>query len=599
MSSVAHSIIYSGTMPLNLYTSLRLLIAVAIDACASPPPPLILLLLGPLIVPLILYELLFASSQVLREQQRVNRRDKGTLFKMPPLFTCSAVELSARIRSGKATSRAVTEACIERLRRCERIGINAVTCARYDEALDEADAADEAVRAGKIPQDWRGALWGVPCVVKECFEMPELPFTSGIGSLKGRVGQGLCPAIARLDGQPILATTNVSEACMFHESANVLYGRTRNPHDLTRSPGGSSGGCAAVVAACAAPLAVTSDVGGSTRIPALYCGLFAHKPTGGTIPNTQTLPHVFPDSMVSRFCQLGPTARHAIDLWPLLCKLAGPDGTDQMVRATSKQQLLSSDPHGVDIKGLTVIVLQEPFMPWLLRSRHHPELQKAQARAADALEELGCKVMRLDGSAMRQQLPEVTWAFSIWGAMLGAAQPVRFRTLISDGRSEGEQLTFFGALRELVACVLGGGQSERHTLPAIALALLEDIEGSFPAVQRAMIRQGEALRSRLDAMLGDGHTVLLAPSLLTPAPRHHENLLRFPDAAQTALFNVMQLPVTAVPLGKTAEAGGPFFERPPLPRGCQVVAGFGDDQNSLAVAIALERAGIARAVTAW
>ena len=178
----------AGTLRLDLfsvYTSLRLLIAIAIDFCASPPPPLVLLLLGPFVVPLILYELLLASRRALREQRRVNRRDKGTLFKMPQMFSCSAVELSARIRSGKATSRAVTEACIERLLRCERIGINAVTCARYDEALDEADAADEAVRAGKIPPDWRGALWGVPCVVKECFEMPELPFTSGIGSLKG------------------------------------------------------------------------------------------------------------------------------------------------------------------------------------------------------------------------------------------------------------------------------------------------------------------------------------------------------------------------------------------------------------------------------
>ena len=111
---------------------------------------------------------------------------------------------------------------------------------------------------------------------------------------------------------------------MFHECDNPVYGRTVNPHDATRTPGGSSGGAAALVAAAAAPLAVTSDVGGSTRIPALYCGIFGHKPTGGTVPNTATMPRVGSDSQVSLYSQLGPTARHAADLYPLLLAISDP-----------------------------------------------------------------------------------------------------------------------------------------------------------------------------------------------------------------------------------------------------------------------------------
>lgn len=571
--------------------TLALLYRLAVDMLLSPPPPILILLLGPLILPLVILELLVGSRKAACKARQAAPKP------CDPLLQTSASELASRIRSGKLTSRRLTEMAIAQLLRSEEeLGLNAVACARFEEALREADAADAAIANGSVPTDWRGALWGVPVVVKECFEMPTLPFTAGIGSRLGVTGQTLNPALARLHGQPILATTNVSEACMFHETANVIYGRTRNPHDLTRSPGGSSGGCAALVGACAAPLAVTSDVGGSTRIPALYCGLFGHKPSGGTVPNSHTLPHVPPDSTVSRYCQLGPTARHAVDLHPLLCKLAGPDGVDRMVRSEAKQRLLTSgyDPLGVDVRSLRVLVLTEPFLPWLLRSRLHPRLRWAQAEAANALEALGCDVTRLDGEAMRRALPEAAHAFSIWAAMLGSAQVVPFRTLISDGRAPGDELTIVGTLREAVVSIFRGGASARHTLPAIALALVEELDAAFPSMRRLMISRGHALRARFDELLADGRTVLLIPSLLTPAPRHHENLLRFPDAAQTGLFNVMQLPATAVPIAPSrarAEGGG---NGPTLPLGCQVVSGFGSDHLTLAVAIALERAGVAR-----
>lgn len=579
-----------------------LLLRLVLDFIHSPPPLILLLLIGPLVLPIMLAELLFASRSALLRKKvlRTTAQEAAGRSSSPTasnLLRCSATELSHQIRTGKTTSRRLTEAAIAKVQLMEREGVCAVAAARFEEALREADAADAAVAGGTVPADWRGLLWGVPIFVKECFEMPALPYTAGIGSRRGRVGDVLNPAIARLHGQPIVATTNVSEACMFHESANVIYGRTRNPHDLTRSPGGSSGGCAALVAAGAAPLAVTSDVGGSTRIPALYTGLFGHKPTGGTVPNTRTLPHVAPTSLVGRYCQLGPTTRHAVDLHPLLCKLAGPDGADRMVRPEAKARLLATDPLGVDVRGLRVLVLTDPFLPWPMRSRLHPDLRDALSRAADALEGLGCAVTRLDGAAMRTALPEVPHAFSIWAAMLGAAQPVPFRQLISDGRRPDDALTVFGALREAAVCLLRGGASSRHTLPAIALALIEDLDAAFPTMRKAMIARGEALRARFDALLADGRTVLLVPSLLTPAPRHHENLLRFPDAAQTGLFNVMQLPATAVPICAAAANGaqGGRSRRTDLPLGCQCVAGSGGDHLTLAVAIALERAGVARA----
>lgn len=107
-----------------------------------------------------------------------------------------------------------------------------------------------------------------------------------------------------------------------------------------------------------------------------------------------------------------------------------------------------------------------------------------------------------------------------------------------------------------------------------------------PCQRAAFIASGARLQARLDDLLSDGNAVLVLPSLLGPAPHHHENLLRFPSISQTGLFNVMQLPATAVPVGlSTAEC---------LPLGCQVVAGTGHDRVSIAVACALQGEGIAR-----
>ena len=549
-----------------------------LDFIASPPPPLLLLVLGPLILPLILLELW-------RRTHAGAAPASALCAAVDPILVLPATELSARIRRRELTSRALTKACIDQLRRVDS-RVNALTAGRFEEALSEADAADAAVASGRAPSAETAPLWGVPCVIKECFEVPGLPYTAGIVSRAGRVGVAAAPAVARLQaaGMPVLGSTNVSEACMFHEAANPIYGRTANPHGGgARTPGGSSGGAAALVACAAAPLAVTSDVGGSTRIPALYCGLFGHKPTGGTVPNTRTLPHVAADSRVSEYCQLGPTTRHAKDLFPLLTTLAGPDGVDRMCRADVRAALLAAPPTSVDVAGLTVFTFDEPFLPWPLRSRLHPELRQAQARAADALAARGCRVVRIG----RAELPETLVAFSIWAAILGSAQAMPFRHIISEGRHEG--LYSVGTvLVEAVRCLLRGGQTERHTLPALGLALVEVLDDCFPSARAAMVRKGQTLRARLDGMLGSGRAVMLALSLLTPAPRHYENLLRFTDAGQTGLFNVMALPATAVPLGADPRTG--------LPLGCQVIGGFGCDHVSLAVAEELERLGVAQAV---
>lgn len=167
--------------------------------------------------------------------------------------------------------------------------LRAVVATRFDQARLEATKIDK-ILAEAATEDREGqeqfkfpSFYGVPLVIKEVFEFEGFPLTGGLVGRKGVVGKVTGPVLTQVQQQTgaiILATTNISEACMWHESTNHVYGCTNNPYDFSRTAGGSSGGCGAAVASCMVPVSIASDVGGSIRIPALYNGLFGHKPTG-------------------------------------------------------------------------------------------------------------------------------------------------------------------------------------------------------------------------------------------------------------------------------------------------------------------------------
>jgi hypothetical protein len=212
---------------------------------------------------------------------------------MHPALLLSATELARRIRlpvgaPDKLTSVQVVELCITQIR-LTNLYLLAIVAPRFDAARKEAIAADLAVTEGTAPES---DFWGVPVVVKECFELPGLPYTAGIVGRRAVVGVKTAAAVEQLQqaGAVVLGSTNVSEACMWHESVNNVYGTTNNPYDFGRTAGGSSGGVGACVSACVSSIGVASDVGGSIRIPALYNGLFGHKPTGGAVSNSNTHP---------------------------------------------------------------------------------------------------------------------------------------------------------------------------------------------------------------------------------------------------------------------------------------------------------------------
>jgi fatty acid amide hydrolase len=201
---------------------------------------------------------------------------------MENLHRKSAVQLRGMIASKQISSREVIEHFIDRIEEVNPI-INAVVLKFYEEALKKADAADAATAKGETT----GRLHGVPFTIKECFDYPGSPSTLGVLARKNDQPTGTDAYIEALmrEGGIVLGKTNVPQLLIFIESVNRVYGRTKNPINPNFTCGGSSGGEGAIVGAFASPVGVGSDIGGSVRFPAAFCGACSIKPTMWRTPD--------------------------------------------------------------------------------------------------------------------------------------------------------------------------------------------------------------------------------------------------------------------------------------------------------------------------
>jgi fatty acid amide hydrolase len=200
----------------------------------------------------------------------------------------SAVELAEMIARGEATSLEVVDAHIERVEQVNQ-ALNAVVVKLYDRARASAREADDRRARG----DALGPLHGVPVSVKEALDVEGTPSTFGLPSRAGGEAERDCDYVARLReaGAIVIGKTNVAQLLLYYESDNPVYGRTNNPWNLERTPGGSSGGEAAIIAARGSPMGLGTDIGGSVRVPATFCGIAALKPTMGRTPEPWALQH--------------------------------------------------------------------------------------------------------------------------------------------------------------------------------------------------------------------------------------------------------------------------------------------------------------------
>ncbi|MGO8859251.1 MAG: amidase family protein [Acidimicrobiales bacterium] len=241
---------------------------------------------------------------------------------MDPRGLLDATALSAAIRAKEVSSRELLELFLNRHDELNP-AINAVVTLDIDRARASAAAADIATTRG----EWAGPLHGLPTTIKDAIEAQGLRSTGGARELLTHVPTTDAPAVARLKaaGAFVFGKTNVPRWSGDIQTFNEMFGTTNNPWDLSRTPGGSSGGAAAAVATGLTSFELGTDIGGSVRIPSNWCGVCGHKPSWGLVSQRGYLDHVgggLTDADINVF---GPIARSVRDLELLLGVLAGPD----------------------------------------------------------------------------------------------------------------------------------------------------------------------------------------------------------------------------------------------------------------------------------
>ncbi len=232
----------------------------------------------------------------------------------------SAGELAAKLRNKEISSLELTDLYIDRIESYDD-QVNAMVVCCFDEAREAAKAADHALAQGRS----LGPLHGLPISIKEAYDLEGLPTTWGVPAFKDNIGAGDAETAKRLKaaGAHYLGKTNVPLGLADFQSFNEIYGTTNNPWDLERTPGGSSGGSSAALAAGLTALESGSDIGGSIRNPAHFCGVYGHKPTWGLVSGRgHSLPgRVGPPDIAV----VGPMARSAEDLALAMDITAGAD----------------------------------------------------------------------------------------------------------------------------------------------------------------------------------------------------------------------------------------------------------------------------------
>jgi len=284
-------------------------------------------------------------SDATRIDQATGRFLKGKEAQvMDQLLYASSTTLAQHIRAKDVSSEEIVNACLQRIE-VVNPQLNAVVQLTADTARTQAREADAALARGKI----KGPLHGVPFTVKDVFDTAGVISAVGIEERASYVPEQDAVVVARMRaaGAILLGKTNCPPWGAGGESDNPVYGRTNNPYDQTRTPGGSSGGEAAIIAAGGSPLGLGSDSGGSIRVPAHFCGVAGLRPTVGRVPNTGVFNH--PGGLSDLRTQIGPMSRFVEDLGLALSVISGVDWRDSGVIP-----MPLGDPKAIDIEGLRV-----------------------------------------------------------------------------------------------------------------------------------------------------------------------------------------------------------------------------------------------------
>jgi Asp-tRNA(Asn)/Glu-tRNA(Gln) amidotransferase A subunit family amidase len=452
----------------------------------------------------------------------------------------SARQMAARIRDGSTTVVDLLEAHLDQIDRWNP-KLNAFVTIDKDRARRQARQADDAVRTGKPV----GPLHGVPLTIKSSIDVAGLLCEAGTRIRSGHIPSKDAPLVSRLKaaGAIILGNTTVPEFLMAWETHSALYGRTKSPWDFERTPGGSSGGEAAAIAAFCSAGGIGSDGGGSIRVPAHFSGICGLKPTPGRIPATGHFPpSAGPFALLG---VVGPMARNVGDLQLLFDVIAGPD---------------NGDPNAapIPVRPATAATIAQTRIAYFEDDGRTPvtaETRRAIRRAADVLRDAGFAVEHFRPEGLEE-------ARQLWHVLFvdGAAMILR-------QAYKGHEADMYSIVREII-------EAAADDPPLTAERLFETLFAR------------DVLRARfLDQM--ERYPILLCPVNAVPAFRHGERswvveqrTVKYLDASSySQWFNLLGNPAAVVPMDSSDEG---------LPIGVQIVGRPWDEERVLAVAAALE-----------
>ena len=473
---------------------------------------------------------------------------------MSELVFLTVHQLAAAIREREVSAAEVLDAHLSHIAR-HNPALNAIVTLNEKEARRRAKEADEDLTRGNV---W-GPLHGVPVTIKDTFETAGLRTTSSFKPLADYVPQQDATVVSRMRaaGAVILGKTNMPELALDCQSNSPIFGPANNPWDVRRTPGGSTGGGAAAVAAGLSPLEIGSDIGGSIRIPAHFCGLYGLKPTehrvsiAGHIPEPPGVP-----KGVRHMGVVGALARSVKDLQLCLSVIAGPDGREWEVPPVG----LETPPERP---------LRDCRFAWSDNFGGVPVTEDTRAalkKMAEDLAKLGCHVEY-------QKPPEFDFAgaWRTWGEMcgaeIGAAMPAlpRFLMRMKFRRIPGSSPLQKGFVR-------GAGLSMPHYVTALSR------RDAFIEVLERFLDSWDAWLCPVAAVPAFTHRKMGAPFEVNGEKVSY----LMATAAYTTIFSMTGSPVVVLPVSHSKEG---------LPIGVQVVGRRWGDMELLAIAAQLAEAG--------
>ncbi|MBT3980228.1 MAG: hypothetical protein HOE90_02680 [Bacteriovoracaceae bacterium] len=465
------------------------------------------------------------------------------------LFSASGRELAEQIKKKKISSSELVDFHIRYLRKINPV-INAIAVPLFESAIDCAKKADELL-ARRDPSDLPD-FFGVPCSIKASYSIKnqiwfggshyrtQIVANSNAYGVEKYIGAGLIP----------ICTSNMSEGGMWMDAENSVVGRTNNPHDITRSPGGSSGGEGSLIAAGATPLGLGSDTGGSIRYPAAFCGVSGHKPTGGIIPLTGSWPTTH-GSIEYLTCS-GPMARRASDLFPLFNLLLG--GAKHLL-ASECSHIESTNQ--ISFKNRTIYYYSEDG-----RYKTDNDIKACVDFAVMRAGSLGFKLEKW-------RPPFIEEGFEIFTTILqNAPEAVTGEELLANGNS-------VNPIIELLKSIIG---ANIHTVPTSLMILLEKLIKHPEKTIKRYLEQAEQMKLEVNAKLSGGN-LIISPVYPSKAVKHKMDIYCPYKVGNTSCYNFLGLPASVVPV---------LWDKDQLPLSVQIIGSKGMDYLTMALAEKLE-----------